>query len=163
MTVLLLDIGTGELLALIVIAAVLLGPEKVPALAKKAGRLIRFLRRVANTATDQIKTELGADYEDLDISGLKPKNLVRNLLHDDMENELKSLREELAGMKTEVARLQLQTGVSPFRPASRPTSTTSASSSPTIEPAEPVIDAATLPTSTLPTSTLKLPEGTGSE
>jgi sec-independent protein translocase protein TatB len=109
MTLLLLDIGTGELIALVVLAALLLGPDKVPGLAKKAARVIRFLKKVANNATDQIKSELGPDYADLSISDLKPKNLIQRVLPADMHSELDVLRSELDGMRTEMARLQLRT------------------------------------------------------
>jgi sec-independent protein translocase protein TatB len=117
MTPLLLDIGTGELLAIIVLAVVLLGPEKVPALAKKAARILRFLRRVANTATDQVKAELGPDFDALKIDDLKPKNLVAKILPGEDEilpqstqADMESLRAELEGMRTEVAKMQLQHG-----------------------------------------------------
>jgi len=112
-----LDIGTGELLGLIVLAAVLLGPERVPPLAKKAAKIIRFLRNVANSATDQIKTELGTDLGDLGLDDLRPKNLIKQILPDDVQAEMDSLRAEMEGMRTEVARLQLQTGTTPRRPS----------------------------------------------
>ena len=105
----LLDIGAGEVFAIVVLAAVLLGPEKVPALAKKAGRVLSFLRRVANTATDQIKSELGPEYADLTLSDLKPKNLVQKIIPDDVQDEITSLRAELASMRAEVAQLQHET------------------------------------------------------
>ena len=109
MTSLFLDIGTGELLIIVALAVVLLGPEKVPPLAKKAARVVRFLKQVANNATSQIKAELGSDYEDLSIEDLKPRNLVQQILPDE-KAELSDLRAELDNMRTEVARLQLQTG-----------------------------------------------------
>ena len=116
MTPLFLDIGTGELLILVVLAVVLLGPEKVPALARKAARVVRFIKRVANNATSQIKAELGSDYDDLNIEGLKPRNLVQQILPDE-NHELAALRAELDGMRTEVARLQLHTGTTPRKTA----------------------------------------------
>jgi len=102
----LLDIGAGELFALVVLAAVFLGPEKVPALAKKAARIIHFLRGVANNATDQIKAELGPEYADLTIEDLKPKNLVQKLLPGEVQDEMTALRAELAAMRSEVTQLQ---------------------------------------------------------
>ena len=119
MTPLFLDIGTGELLIIIALAVVLLGPEKVPPLAKKAARVVRFLKQVANNATSQIKAELGSDYEDLNIADLKPRNLVQQILPDE-KAELSSLRSELDKMRTEVARLQLQTGAALKRSATSP-------------------------------------------
>ena len=109
MTPLLLDIGTGELVALVVLAAVLLGPEKVPGLARKAARIWRFLRGVANTATDQIKAELGPEFADLTAADMKPKNLARRLLPTDVQSEMTALRGELSRMQTEMALLKSQT------------------------------------------------------
>jgi len=129
-----LDIGAGELVVLVILAAVLLGPERVPGLARKAAKIIKFLRGVANNATEQIKAELGSDYADLGIEDLKPKNLLQQVLPDDVraelkgalpddmksemkqllpndiQSEMKALRAELEGMRTEVARMHLQTG-----------------------------------------------------
>jgi len=105
----LLDIGSGELLALVILAAVLLGPEKVPEMSRKAARILRFLRRVANNATDQIKAELGPEYADLHLDDLKPKNLVERVLPSDMQSEMDALRAEIAGMRAEVGQMQRQT------------------------------------------------------
>ena len=105
----LLDIGSGEVIAIVVLAAVLLGPERIPPLAKKVGRVLGFLRQVANSATDQIKAELGPEYADLTLSDLKPKNLVQKIIPDDVQDEMNSLRAELASMRTEVAKLQNET------------------------------------------------------
>ena len=106
----LLDIGTGELFVLVVLAVILLGPEKAPGLARKAARILRFLRHVANNATEQIKTELGPEFSDLKVSDLKPKNLVQRALPGDVPSEMDALRAELDDMRTEVTRLRLQTG-----------------------------------------------------
>ena len=106
----LLDIGSGELIAIVVLAAVLLGPEKIPPLAKKVGRVLGFLRSVANNATDQIKAELGPEYADLTLSDFKPKNLVQKIIPDDVQDEMTSLRAELAAMRTQMDRLQAETG-----------------------------------------------------
>jgi len=109
-TPLLLDIGTGELVVLIVLAVILLGPEKAPGLAKKAARVLRFLRHVANNATEQVKAELGPEFSDWTVSDLKPKNLVQRALPADARSEMDALRAEMDNMRTEVARLRLQTG-----------------------------------------------------
>ena len=107
----LLDIGMGELFVLAVIAAVVLGPEKVPPLARKLARVLGFLRKVANDTTDQIKTELGEEFADLKVSDLHPKNLVQTILPDgltsDMRSEMEALRSEVAALRSQTASLQL--------------------------------------------------------
>ena len=107
MTLMLLDIGMGELLVIVVIAAVFLGPEKVPALAKKAGRILKFLRSVANTATDQIKAELGPEVTD-SLKELDPRNLAQQIIPSDllgMQSEMTSLKAELEAMRSSMTSL----------------------------------------------------------
>lgn len=116
MTPLLFDIGPAELFVLVALAVILLGPEKVPPLAKKAGRIIRFLRGVANTAADQVKAELGPDFADLNMTDLKPANLIRQIVSEGDQAELTAMRAEIDGMRTDLAKMQLISG----RPVRRP-------------------------------------------
>jgi Tat protein translocase TatB subunit len=61
----LLDIGSGEFLVLLVLAAILIGPDKLPELARKIARVVTFLRGVANDATSKLRAELGPEFADL--------------------------------------------------------------------------------------------------
>ncbi|MCL2316628.1 MAG: twin-arginine translocase TatA/TatE family subunit [Actinomycetia bacterium] len=106
MTPMFLDLGGGEVFALIVIAVILLGPERVPDLARKAGRVIRFVRNIATNATEQIKTELGPEYADIRLDDLHPRNLVQQVLPPGLADEMTALRGDLAGMRSEIDRLQ---------------------------------------------------------
>ena len=126
----LLDIGGGELLLLVVLAAVLLGPDRVPPLARKAARILRFLRGVANNATEKIKTELGPDVADLNIKDFTPAGIVQGLLPTGPDPELEALRAEVEGMRTEMARVQLTTG----RPLTRPRPVAVPPPTPDVEP-----------------------------
>ena len=82
MTPMLFDIGASEFLVIILLAVILFGPEKIPELAKKAARLFRYLRTVANSATDSLKSELGPEYADLTVADLHPKRLLQRTLGD---------------------------------------------------------------------------------
>lgn len=55
-------IGFGELLVIIAIALVVVGPERMPDLARRVGTTIRDLRRMY----DNMRTELGADFEEVE-------------------------------------------------------------------------------------------------
>ena len=55
-------IGFQELLIIIVIALVVVGPERMPELARTVGRTIRDLRRMY----DNLRGELGTDYEEVE-------------------------------------------------------------------------------------------------
>jgi sec-independent protein translocase protein TatB len=79
------DIGPGEFLVLLVLAVILFGPERLPELARKAARMIRYVRTMADNAQRQLKDELGPDFSDLDVRDLNPKTFVRKHLLDDIE------------------------------------------------------------------------------
>jgi Tat protein translocase TatB subunit len=78
------SLGWGEVLALIVVALFVFGPDKLPKVAKDAGRMLRQLREMANGARTQLKSELGPEFADLDLDSLNPRTFVRkHLLEDD--------------------------------------------------------------------------------
>ena len=79
------DIGPGEFLVLLVLAVILFGPERLPELARKAARTIRYVRTMADNAQRQLKDELGPDFSDLDVRDLNPKTFVRKHFLDDIE------------------------------------------------------------------------------
>ena len=83
------DIGTGELLALAVLALLVLGPEKLPQYAAEAARFIRQLRKMANEARTEVTRELGPGLDglDLDLRDLNPRSLVRKHLLDDLDDD----------------------------------------------------------------------------
>ncbi|BCM89459.1 sec-independent protein translocase protein TatB [Abditibacteriota bacterium] len=56
--------GTGELLVIMVLVLVLFGPDKLPELARQAGKIIRKVNRVRNEMTRQINTALMDDDDD---------------------------------------------------------------------------------------------------
>jgi len=60
-----------------VIAVLVFGPDRLPDLARQAGRFLRQLRTMANAARDEIRDELGPDYADLELRDLDPRNIVR--------------------------------------------------------------------------------------
>ncbi len=53
--------GTGELLVIMVLVLVLFGPDKLPDLARQAGRIIRKVNRMRNEVTQQINSALDDD------------------------------------------------------------------------------------------------------
>ena len=98
----LFGIGGGELLALLLAAVILLGPEKIPEFSKKAARVVHYLRNVANTATDHIKQELGPEYADLDLKDLNPKTLLQKTLLDDIQEDLEEIKADLTEVKADL-------------------------------------------------------------
>jgi sec-independent protein translocase protein TatB len=79
------DIGTPELLLLIVIAVILFGPERLPDLARRVARMISYIRRMADSAQRQLKDELGPEFSNLDVRDLHPKTFVQKHLLNEVE------------------------------------------------------------------------------
>lgn len=84
--------GTGingaEFMVLLLLAIVLIGPEKLPELAQQLGRLTRELKALATGARARVREELGPEFDDMDLSVLDPRQydprrIVREALMDD--------------------------------------------------------------------------------
>jgi sec-independent protein translocase protein TatB len=83
-------ISGAEFLVLLVVAAVVLGPERLPQYAQQLGQLIRQLRRMAQGATEQVRAELGPEFDDIDWRKLDPRQydprrIVRDALSDALD------------------------------------------------------------------------------
>jgi sec-independent protein translocase protein TatB len=96
MTPLLLDINGPEFVLLLVIAVILFGPERLPDLARKAARLLRYLRTVAGSAQQQLSKELGPEFENVDFRDLNPKAFVQKHLLDDVEPVISDVKSQVA-------------------------------------------------------------------
>ena len=81
---------SGEkLIILLIIAAFVLGPERLPQYAKQLANLIKSIRRMAEGAKDQLANELGPEYQDLDWTKLDPRQydprrIIREALVEDL-------------------------------------------------------------------------------
>ena len=95
-------IDAGDLLVIVILAAVLFGPEKLPELVKKVSRVIRFLRNVANSATESIKSELGPEFADLTPADLQPKRLVQRLVLSDVQDDLDDIKTQVTGLQSQL-------------------------------------------------------------
>lgn len=90
-----IDFNIPELIALGMLAVIIFGPEKLPELARKAARIIAYLRTVGNDARSQLREQLGPEFDDLHLSDLNPKNFVqRHLLSADEVDDLRQLRDD---------------------------------------------------------------------
>ncbi|GAA2811621.1 Sec-independent protein translocase protein TatB [Saccharopolyspora taberi] len=82
------NIGWAELLVLIVAGLFILGPERLPQGAAWLGRTVRQVKEYATGARDQIRSELGPEFDELrkpleDLRGIRnfdPKRAVTNHL-----------------------------------------------------------------------------------
>jgi sec-independent protein translocase protein TatB len=82
-------ISGEKLIILVIIAAFVLGPERLPQYAKQLANLIKSVRRMAEGAKDQLANELGPEYQDLDWKKLDPRQydprrIIREALVEDL-------------------------------------------------------------------------------
>ncbi len=80
-------VGLPELAVIAFVAVLVVGPEKLPDLARQAGRLLRQVRNLANIARDELRDELGPEYADLELRDLDPREIVRKHVLEAMEDE----------------------------------------------------------------------------
>ena len=81
------DIGAGELLGLAVLAMILVGPERLPKVAVEAAKMMKKLRALSQTATAELKENLGPGFENLQPADLHPKTFVKKQLAHLMEDK----------------------------------------------------------------------------
>jgi sec-independent protein translocase protein TatB len=67
------DINGPEFLVLGAVALFVLGPDKLPGYAAQAARLMRQLRAMADGAKDQMREQLGPEFDDVDWKALDPR------------------------------------------------------------------------------------------
>ena len=77
------NVGPFEMLVLVAVALIVFGPDKLPQLAKDAGRMLRTLRDLAQGARSQLNDELGPEFADFDLRSLNPRTAIRNALLGD--------------------------------------------------------------------------------
>jgi sec-independent protein translocase protein TatB len=82
----LFDVGLGEMLVLVVLALVIFG-DKLPQAAAQAGRTLRQIRQMANSAKADLQEGLGPEFKDFDVNDLNPKNFVRKHLLEDHDDD----------------------------------------------------------------------------
>jgi sec-independent protein translocase protein TatB len=80
------NIGPLELVVLAVVGLIVLGPDRLPGLARDAARMLRTLRDMATGARTQLRDELGPEFADVDLRTLNPRTAIsRALLGDDAD------------------------------------------------------------------------------
>jgi sec-independent protein translocase protein TatB len=89
------DIGPLELVAIVVLAVLVFGPDKLPKVIQDVMGFIRKVREFSDSAKEDIRRELGPEFKDFEFEDLNPKTFIRkNLMSgDDDEYGLKELRD----------------------------------------------------------------------
>ena len=79
-------IGMGEFLGLVVLGLFLVGPDKLPNVAKDFARFLHKVRNFTSYASRELKENLGPGFEDLDVTDLTPKNLAKKVIGNAMDD-----------------------------------------------------------------------------
>ena len=93
-----------EFIALIVLAVVILGPERLPEYAAKLGRFVRQARSMAEGAKGQLREQMGPEFDDInwrqyDPRQYDPRRIVREALLDPTPDEPTATRPARAGTR----------------------------------------------------------------
>ncbi len=80
-------INPAEFIVLLAVAAVVLGPERLPEYAQGLARIVRQLRAMAQGAQKQVREEIGPEFDDIDWQKLDPRQydprkIVRDALSE---------------------------------------------------------------------------------
>jgi sec-independent protein translocase protein TatB len=82
------DINGWEFIVVLVVALLVIGPERLPEYSAKLAKLVRQLRGMADTAKVQLREQMGPDFDDVDWKQYDPRQydprrIVREALMDD--------------------------------------------------------------------------------
>ncbi|HWD45260.1 MAG TPA: twin-arginine translocase TatA/TatE family subunit [Actinomycetota bacterium] len=96
------NVGLGEIVIIVLVTLLLFGPERLPEMARQAGRWLGRLRLTTQDALDQLKDE--TDLKDLNLPDLRigslrsqARDYVRELM--DVEGQMADLEREREHLK----------------------------------------------------------------
>lgn len=75
-------IGLPELAVIAFFGVVLLGPDKLPGLARQLAHGIKAAKRMGDSVRDDLRSSLGEDYADLELRDLDPRQMVRRQVEE---------------------------------------------------------------------------------
>ena len=83
-------INFWEFLMLLLVGLAVFGPDRMPDVARQAGKLIRTARTMLNNARAELDKELGSEFsdlKDLNIRALDPRNAVKKYVWDVLDED----------------------------------------------------------------------------
>ncbi|WP_314872023.1 twin-arginine translocase TatA/TatE family subunit [Actinomyces oris] len=90
-------INGNEFLVIILVAVIVVGPQRLPEYTRKLTQLVRQLRVFLDNARSQIAEEVGPEMADLDLSSLDPRQYdPRKIVRDALGEDIDAIREDLA-------------------------------------------------------------------
>ncbi|PWV52157.1 sec-independent translocase [Nocardiopsis sp. L17-MgMaSL7] len=92
-------ISGGEFVLLLLLALLIFGPDQLPKAAQQVGRVLRQLRTMANSASNDIKEGLGPEYKDFDVQDLNPKRFIQKHFWEEEEEAERRPASQLNGKR----------------------------------------------------------------
>ncbi|MGI8761067.1 MAG: sec-independent translocase [Jatrophihabitantaceae bacterium] len=115
------NIGPMEFVVLAIVGLLVLGPDRLPGLAKDAARMLRTLHELANGARTQLRDELGPEFADVDLRNLNPRTaLKRAVLGDELDLGLSPRTFLQDAIADDEPAVQLTKGVPPAESSAAP-------------------------------------------
>ena len=74
-----LDVSGGELLIIMLVVFLVFGPEKMPEMARKAGRLMNQMKKASSDLTREFKKETSVIQNEIDAAKSKVKDQVESV------------------------------------------------------------------------------------
>jgi sec-independent protein translocase protein TatB len=113
-----LGLTFDKLLIVAVIAAFVIGPERLPGYAAKLGGLVRTLRDFANGAKTRMREEMGPEFDEVDWKKLDPRQydprrIIREALLEDSPAPTSSIKPVTQSAYAQRAARALPTGAVP--------------------------------------------------
>jgi sec-independent protein translocase protein TatA len=106
-----LDISGGELLVIMLVVFLVFGPEKMPEMARKAGRLMNQMKKASSDLTREFKKETSVLQNEINAVQSKVKDQVESVnrefnrtkaeVHKEMDSEANSIPASDSGITDE--------------------------------------------------------------
>ena len=89
-------INGSEFLVIVLVAVIVVGPQRLPEYTRKLTQMVRQLRVFLDNARSQIAEEVGPEMADLDLSSLDPRQYdPRKIVRDALGEDIDAIREDL--------------------------------------------------------------------
>ncbi|MDO5065047.1 MAG: twin-arginine translocase TatA/TatE family subunit [Actinomyces bowdenii] len=89
-------ISGSEFLVIMLVAVVVVGPQRLPEYTRQLTRMVRQLRLFLDSARSQIAEEVGPELADLDLSSLDPRQYdPRRIVRDALGEDIEAIRKDL--------------------------------------------------------------------
>ena len=104
------NLGMGEIVALVVVGLVILGPERLPGAMSWTMNALKQVRDYATGAQQQLKKEMGDDFDQLreplqklaELRGMTPTAIVAKHLLDGDDSLIRDLRQQITDTQNAV-------------------------------------------------------------